>query len=849
MRLVAQISCLLNVTLLTSLSFGSLPLFAQTLEELEEEDLKDSLQLLQNSCRLNAEVFKDLPPEAARFFNDSCGSLTDEDLENITETSNEEGFLPFLLERNNSRSIEVYEQALDNARKVGDQAKERQILSTLAVSYETSHQLVKALKFYEDALAVAKQLNDLQVQGETLNNIAQLYARRGQYSQAIEYLKESLAITSKGSGRGNATIQLHSLKLMALLSRYQGQMQQAVSFYEQALALSQTETIDKVERVMALREIERFYVFRGEIEKALELSNQILALGKNDQDKAQGAYIQLVAFKSIGDIYEVQQDFPKALEFYGKAVALAKQEDLSGYLNSSLVDVARVYNRLGQYSEAKKTLLQAIDLGEQKDKSPLEMVDLLNESNSSLAEFGLDIKPEWTDVVTDSMNDLVDEFTPHLNETEKNGYQELQRSLIAQNEIHSALEIAERAKARAFATSVLLRFSDSEKSIPQSMLETANLEQIKRIAQAQNATLVQYSILKQPIQDGVLEYGMTIPSTQAREDLQLLIWVIKPSGEISFRQVDLASIDYSVKSVVETSRNAVFRGRMSKKISASSLQQLHKVLIEPIADQLPSDPNSHVVFIPDDALFLVPFPALQDAEGRYLIEKHTIRTAPAIRVLELVEASGQRTANQNALVVGNPTMPFYSSKLGEEPQQLSNLPNAELEANAIADLLNTQAITGSQATKKAIVEQMPQAGIIHLATHGLLDHYEGLGSAIALTPSSSDDGLLTANEILDMKLKANLVVLSACDTGRGVITGDGVIGLSRSFMVAGVPSVVVSLWSVPDAPTAMLMTQFYQNLQQTPDKAQALRQAMLTTLKEYPSPLDWAAFTLIGKAF
>ena len=99
-----------------------------------------------------------------------------------------------------------------------------------------------------------------------------------------------------------------------------------------------------------------------------------------------------------------------------------------------------------------------------------------------------------------------------------------------------------------------------------------------------------------------------------------------------------------------------------------------------------------------------------------------------------------------------------------------------------------------------------------------------------------------------MNLSAELVVLSACDTGRGRITGDGVIGLSRSLISAGVSSVIVSSWSVPDAPTAYLMTKFYRNLQQNPDKAQALRQAMLTTMKQHPDPIDWAAFTLIGEA-
>ena len=193
-----------------------------------------------------------------------------------------------------------------------------------------------------------------------------------------------------------------------------------------------------------------------------------------------------------------------------------------------------------------------------------------------------------------------------------------------------------------------------------------------------------------------------------------------------------------------------------------------------------------------------------------------------------------------------PSIPDSTGKL----QQLASLPGAETEAKAIAQLLNTQAITGKDATKSAILQKLSSARIIHLATHGLLDDFKGFGvpGAIALAPSSNDNGLLTSSEILDMKLNAELVILSACDTGRGTITGDGVIGLSRSLITAGVPSLIVSLWSVPDAPTASLMTEFYQNLKQSPDKAQALRSAMLTTMKQHPDPKDWAAFTLIGEA-
>ncbi len=385
---------------------------------------------------------------------------------------------------------------------------------------------------------------------------------------------------------------------------------------------------------------------------------------------------------------------------------------------------------------------------------------------------------------------------------------------------------------------------------------------------------------------------------------KLYIWVIKPTGEVIFRQVDFKTFaqkkgNKSVTSIADlvpqlrqsiNVRASKTRGELAfapgdrirfkddppnsepyeivsvdakkgtlivkhptfaanvtiprsinevENKGQTSLQLLHELLIEPIADLLPTNPDARVTFIPHNELFLVPFAALQDKAGKYLIEKHTILIAPSIQVLELNHQKRQHaaTGNKNALVVGNPM-----------PNKIGSLPYAEQEANTIANLLGTKAITGTQAKKSDILNKLPSARIIHLAVHGILDEGRGLGSAIALAPSGEDDGLLKAEEIIQMKLDAELVVLSACDTGRGKITGDGVIGLSRSLISAGAESVIASLWKVPDNTTAPLMVEFYRNWQRNPDKAVALRQAMLTTMKQYPDPVDWAAFTLIGDA-
>jgi CHAT domain-containing protein len=441
-------------------------------------------------------------------------------------------------------------------------------------------------------------------------------------------------------------------------------------------------------------------------------------------------------------------------------------------------------------------------------------------------------------------------------DTQARTFRLLQLALIGQNDIPKALEISERGRARAFVELLANQQTDNEATpvVPPPL----TVAQIQQIAKAENATLVQYSNIF---------------------DRFLYIYVIQPTGEVAFRQVPLGNqteinpiallndplfrggqaqpTDTVVSGLVNGTRSALRLGNTATITAVPTgenspdhrLRELHKLLIEPIADLLPSNPTDRIIFVPQGSLFLVPFPALNDANGDYLIQHHTVLTAPSIQVLTSTRQQRSTLPNNpdNVLVVGNPTMPTMPN-LG-----LSNLPGAEREAEAIAQFFDTQAMIGSAATETQIVQQMAQAQIIHLATHGLFDYGDpqasgirDLPGAIALAPSATDDGLLTAAEILQLQLKAQLVVLSACDTGRGEITGDGVVGLSRSLISAGVPSIIVSLWSVPDAPTSYLMTEFYRQWQQNPDKAQALRQAMLITMKDHRDPRDWAAFTLIG---
>ena len=238
---------------------------------------------------------------------------------------------------------------------------------------------------------------------------------------------------------------------------------------------------------------------------------------------------------------------------------------------------------------------------------------------------------------------------------------------------------------------------------------------------------------------------------------------------------------------------------------------------------------------------------MQDSHNRYLIEHHTILTSPSIQVLELTREHQNRVRGlrQAALIVGDPTI---HPKL-KEKYKLRQIPRAKEAAEAIAATLRSQAISGDNATKVAILDRMLNTRIVHLSAHGLPDDLQssGIPGAIFLAPSGDDDGAIHAIDILQLKLDSELVVLSACSTGRGKITGDGVIGLSRCFILAGVPSIVVSLWDMGVISAKLLMTEFYQNLARGDDRAAALRCAMLTTKARFPSPKAWAAFTLIGE--
>ena len=546
---------------------------------------------------------------------------------------------------------------------------------------------------------------------------------------------------------------------------------------------------------------------------------------------------------------------------YQQALGIAREiGDRQGEGNL-IVNLGQTYNALGQYQQALDLYQQALGIAREISDRQVEAIALNNLgslfiSTNQWAEAEITLT-QSIEAYESLRTDLSDTQLISIADTQAAAYAHLEQAFIAQGKTAEALETAERARARAFVLQLASRLSNPEEPVAlanANVVNSASVAEIQQIARDQNATLVTYSLIF---------------------DQALYIWIVQPSGEIEFRSVKFDGSS-SLPNPIATIDGPVYRGSLDSSaldtlvaetragisvvasIPSERLKDLHQVLIDPIADLLPSNPEANVVFVPQGSLFLVPFAALQAADGTYLIEKHTVLTVPSIQVFGLAareQAQGQRSEFSDALVVGNPVMPqaWALGDNGLEELHLAPLPGAEAEALAIADFLNISPLIGAQATEGQIKQQLPSTQLIHLATHGLLEYGDPQSSgvldvpgALALTPGNGEDGLLTAAEILEMDLQAELAILSACDTGRGRITGDGVVGLSRALITAGVPSVIVSLWAVPDSPTAALMTEFYRQLQPGQTKAQALRQAMLVTLETHPEPINWAAFTLMG---
>jgi tetratricopeptide (TPR) repeat protein len=727
-----------------------------------------------------------------------------------------------------------YREAIQTLEQLKQQAKQQQDLITeakakgdLGVVYWHVGEYQKSIQLQKSAIKSFRQLNNLAATGQSLLNLGTVLAAIGDYEGAEQSYKDSFRIFHK---QGNKATQAILLSNLGSINLYLDRNPAAIKYFNASYKIWQ-ERNDRPAQAQVLVNIASAYHANRQLDQALKHYQAGLALIQ-DQPASRNLSTKALALTSLGLLYEDQNDLPKAIATHQESVTIAKQTN-----NPQLIALA-----LNNQGHTLK-LTKQYELAEKSSREAIQFLEVLR-------------------------SNLEDTNKVSLFDTQTYSYNLLQQILVDSNQPEAALEATEQGRARAFAELIAQRQAAGAAAV---QLPPITLDRIRQIAKQQNSTIVEYGIIP--------DDAFRFMGKQKAKEQDLLIWVIQPNGKITLRKVDLRSrwqAQGTLTQMVAAARclspkplcpslEALAKQRNTRSgvtsvkptptdtqptainpLDYPGLPELHEILIAPIADLLPKDPNDRVILVPQESLFLTPFAALVDRQGNYLIDQHTITVIPSIQILGLTQRTKSIAWNaNNVLIAGNPN---------PMPSSLEPLPAAEVEANAIAKVFRTQALIGKKITKAALIARFAGARLIHLATHGLLEYGQtdnlAIPGALALAdvnPNDENAAFLTAAEIAKLpNLQADLVVLSACDTGRGTITGDGVLGLARSWMAAGASNVMVSLWAVNDQSTSDLMTEFYQAMQTVPNQAVALRKAIQKAREKYPEPYDWSAFLLMG---
>ncbi len=675
-----------------------------------------------------------------------------------------------------------------------------------------------ALNAYEQALQHPEINTNPVLKAYAIANIGEIYRRQDKIDDAEVKLNQALALFEQYA---DPLEKRRVIALLANIARDRGQLARAIELYQQALAL-------------------------------YEKANDRLGMGR--------------AYAGLASLYLMQKQFTDAQQTYQKAIELAEAE----HDNDTLW---HAYWGLGCCQHVAAELSEAID-------SFNKSLELINSRQQDLrTDEG---KVAFLENVQDVFEKLL---TVHL-ELAQTGTQDYKAALgVAEDARGQALQDLMKGRKRQRS-----RFVDTQGE-PATELDSLGVIRAANRKAVQAASGVRLDPPDDPrvqaasgIPSNLInEFGM-VPDPEADQQVPKLpplarlvfyvlsertaIFAVTPDGKVQGHVVPLG--EEAIAARVTHLRRAlsvdeVSRG-VERKLGSASLpdqgiikvkletllQDLYAELIAPVADVLPTD-GTPVVIEPHCSLWLVPFAALQLPDGTWMGDRWSLIYAASAHTLDEIRREPCYTplANSKILAVGNPIMPMVPDHDGVKIE-LQPLPGAEAEVKSIVELFPQQQCTlliGQTATE-ANVKQLAQShNIVHLATHGIAYGSDPLASLVAFSPTEHENGLLTAREVIQSSsLPADLVVLSACQTGLGRITGEGMLGLSRAFLVAGARTVVVSQWSVSDSATMELMVAFYKNYLQSGNKAIALQQAMqaVRSQAEYRDPRYWAPFIVVG---
>ena len=590
----------------------------------------------------------------------------------------------------------------------------------------------------------------------------------------------------------------------------------------------------------------------------------------------------------------LQGKLPEAREWLAQSLALAEQAQDATRLAEVLWQQAETYLAAGQSQAAQTAANRALVLAQSHRLPNLAYLSAtalgkawLQQKNNAQAAACFTQAIQFIEAARSQVGGAEQEAVTFFADKVE-PYQQMVALLVAQNQPAEALLYAERAKGRVLLNVMRSGPASFEQSL--TAAEKAHLQQLNRtlaqlnrqppsasqatqLATARLAyesyrndlfaahpelrrrqgeteafTLNHLARLVQP-DTAYLEFVVT-PS-------QTYLFTIKRTANVQLPEVHVSRLNIQADVLAQQVEQLHRRAAERSPLFAASARTLYHLLIKPAQEQTAGRAN--VVIVPDGCLWNVPFQALPAEADRYWLEDCAISYAPSLEVLHEMEqrpALPVTKATNRLFALGNPRLSPADINPAASEVADCPLPTAESEVKALAAVVGparSRVLLGAQATETAFRAGAGNYGTVHLAAHGFLDNRRPLYSYLQLARGGEEteaDGRLEAHEIMGLNLRAELVVLSACSTANGQISaGEGVIGLSWAFFVAGCRNTVVSQWQVNSESTAALMAHFYRALTTGQSRAQALRTASLALRQDarWRHPFYWAGFVMVGQ--
>jgi len=736
----------------------------------------------------------------------------------------------------------LFRQALAIRQSLGDQSGTGQTRIDIGLVDLELRAFAAALDQFELALDVAEAEGDVELEVTALRHVAIAYLFQGAPHEARAALERALAAARRAQ---DEALEMQVLHILANTERAAGRHHQAIAMHRHVAEFCEVQG-NLREAGWNEARLARSEAALGRLEDAEQSFRRAIADWERIGERRPLAFATYELAKLLDEMGRTEA----ALATYEQALALAREIALP-YASLVLSDLALVEARRGRLGRAGALAGEAVAAADGTRNPELAWVARFARARVERAagarEEALRSLLASLDVIERLRLGVApsDEAKAGYLESKLEVYAETIDLLVELGRPGQALEVSERARARAFLDLLAAREVRALEATRSALVPSAatiappSLLEILAEARRRAATIVAY---------------FTAPRRS-------FVFVVEPEGRVTGATIALGALDLA-------QRIAVLRRDLEDDLPGgrSGLRALHAALVAPVAGSLPRDPARPVVIVPHGPLYLLPFACLVGPDGSYLVEHHTLSYTPSVGVLRRAAARGfdHGAEAPRLLAVGDPRRPLEAG--GGPP--LPALPAAAQEARAVAALFpagRTTVLTDRWATEARVRELSRHAAILHFATHAVLSDVEPLAGYLALAPGpegdSAADGVLTVREVLDLELHADLVALSGCDTGLGGITGDGVSGLSRAFLHAGSASVVVSLWRVADVVGRDQMTRFHRALADGQGKAAALRRAQIETIEELrrgalhttsgavlpESPHLWAPFVLVGE--